>query len=140
MFDCRWQDLCLRLIVGERHIGIFGCGDLGGATCPLLFSLDSRAPPIAFDIHLEDGGVVHEAVDGGQRHCGIGEDPVPFAERLVGGYHQRTPLVSRADQLEQNRGFSLILGDIGKVVEDQKVEAIKPIDRVLEHELAARDL
>src|SRR3546814_4772237 len=77
----------------------------------LLFSLDSRAAPIAFDIHLEDGGVVHEAVDGGQRHCGIGEDPVPFAERLVGGYHQRTPLVSRADQLEQNRGFSLILGD-----------------------------
>src|SRR3546814_4110800 len=96
LFDCRWQDLCLRLIVGERHIGIFGCGDLGGATCPLLFSLDSRAAPIAFDIHLEDGGVVHEAVDGGQRHCGIGEDPVPFAERLVGGYHQRTPLVSRA--------------------------------------------
>src|SRR3546814_17512774 len=70
----------------------------------------------------------------------IGEDPVPFAERLVGGYHQRTPLVSRADQLEQNRGFSLILGDIGKVVADQKVEAIKPIDRVLERELAARDL
>src|SRR3546814_10204256 len=89
-------------------------------------------------MRLEDVGVVHEAVDGGQRHCGIGEDPVPFAERLVGGYHQRTPLVSRADQLEQNRGFSLILGDIGKVVEDQKVEAIKPIDRVLERALAAR--
>ena len=60
----------------------------------------------------------------------LGNEP-RLAERLVGGYHQRTPLVSRADQLEQNRGFSLILGDIGKVVEDQKVEAIKPIDRVL---------
>src|SRR3546814_746225 len=93
LFDCRWQDLCLRLIVGERHIGIFGCGDLGGATCPLLFSLDRRAPPLAFDIHPADGGVVHAAVDGGQRHCGIVEDSVPFAERLVGGYHQRTPLV-----------------------------------------------
>jgi len=29
------------------------------------------APPVTFDVHLEDGGVVHEPVHGGKRHGGI---------------------------------------------------------------------
>jgi hypothetical protein len=37
----------------------------------------------AFDVHLEDGRLMNEPVDGGERHGWIGEDPVPFAEGLV---------------------------------------------------------
>jgi hypothetical protein len=37
------------------------------------------------DYDLEDRGVMDEAIDGGQRHGGIGEDLAPFAEWQVGG-------------------------------------------------------
>jgi hypothetical protein len=40
--------------------------------------------------------VVDEPVDGGQRHGGIGKDPVPLAEGLVGGDQDGPAFVSRA--------------------------------------------
>jgi hypothetical protein len=106
----------------------------------MLFSFDGRTPPIAFDIQLEDGRVVYEAVYSCQRHGGIREDPVPFAERLVCGDEQRSPLVPRADQLEQDRSFGLVLGDIGEVIEDQQVEPVEPVYRAFKRKFAARDL
>ena len=42
-------------------------------------------PAIAFDIHLEDGGMVDKSVDGCERHCGVWEDRVPRPEWLVCG-------------------------------------------------------
>ena len=45
-----------------------------------------------------------------------------------------------SDQLEQNRGFRLILADIGEVIEDQQMETIEPADGRLKPEFAARDL
>jgi hypothetical protein len=39
----------------------------------------------------QDGGVVDEAVDGGERHGVIGEYFAPFAERLIGADQQRAP-------------------------------------------------
>jgi hypothetical protein len=47
------------------------------------FALDGGASAVAFDIHLEDRGVVNEAVHRCERHDLIREDPVPFSERLV---------------------------------------------------------
>jgi hypothetical protein len=38
---------------------------------------------IALDVHLEDRGVVNEAVDGGERHRLIGKNPSPFATWLM---------------------------------------------------------
>ena len=81
-----------------------------------------------------------EAVDGGERHGGVGEDLSPFAERLVGGDQHGAPLVAGADELEQHAGLGLVLGDVGEVVEDQQVEAVEPADRGFEGEFAARDL
>ena len=81
-----------------------------------------------------------EAVDGGERHGGIGEDLSPFAEGLVGGDEHGAPLVAGADELEQHAGLGLVLGDVGEVVEDQQVEAIEPVDGGFEAEFAARDL
>ena len=48
-----------------------------------------RTPPIAFGVQLQDGGMVDEAVDRGDRDGGIGEDLPPFAEGLVAGDDQR---------------------------------------------------
>ena len=65
--------------------------------------------------------MVNEAIYGGERHGGIGEDPVPFTKRLVGGDERGTPFVPCADQLEQDGRFSLILGHICEVIEDQQM-------------------
>ena len=77
------------------------------------FAFEGGAAAIALDVHLEDGGVVDEAVDDGERHRLVGEDFPPFSERLVGGDQQGTPLVSGTDEFEQDAGFGLILGDPG---------------------------
>ena len=34
------------------------------------FAVEGGAAAIAFDVHLQDGGVVNEAIDGGERHGG----------------------------------------------------------------------
>jgi hypothetical protein len=39
----------------------------------LAFAADGGAPPVAFDVHLEDGGVVDEAIDGGDGHRRIAD-------------------------------------------------------------------
>ena len=70
---------------------------------------------------------MNQPVDSGESHGGIGEDPAPFAERLVRGDEQRAALVASADQLEQHRGLSLILGDVGDVIEDQQIEALEAV-------------
>src|SRR3546814_4092540 len=46
---------------------------------------------------------IYETVDGCERHSGIREDPVPFTKRLVGGNHDRSSLISGADELEEDR-------------------------------------
>ena len=61
--------------------------------------------------------MMNQTINGGQGYGLIGKNPPPFAEGLIGGDQHRSPLVSRADQFEQNAGFRLILGDIGEVVE-----------------------
>jgi hypothetical protein len=84
--------------------------------------------------------VVDEAVDHGQRHGGIGEDFAPVTERLICGDEDGAAFVARTDELEQDAGFGLILADVGKVVEDQEVEAIEAVDGGLEGEFTAGDL
>ena len=104
------------------------------------FAFEGGAAAVALDVHLEDGGVMDEAVDGGQRHRRVREDLAPLAERLVGGDQHGSPFVPGADELEQHAGLGLVLGDIGEIVEDQQVEAIEPVDGGFEGEFAARDL
>src|SRR5712691_1507075 len=98
------------------------------------FAFEGGAASVALDVHLEDGGVVDEAVDDGERHRLIGEDFSPFAEGLVGGDQQGSPLVSGTDEFEQDAGFGLILADIGEVVEDQQVVLVELGDGGFESE------
>ena len=53
---------------------------------------------IALDVHLQDGGVVHEPVDGCQCHGLVGENLAPFAEGLVGRDEQGSAFVAGGDQ------------------------------------------
>ena len=112
---------------------------VGGPTASAL-PIEGFAASIAFDVHLQDGGVVHEAIDGGERHGLIREDLAPFSERLVGGDQHGTPFVARSDQLEQHAGLGLVLGDVGEVVEDQQVVAVEFGDGGLERQLPPGDL
>src|SRR5215216_3266592 len=109
------------LIVAARRIGgRFKCRVGGWSGWP-AFAFERGTATIAFDVHLEDRGVMDEAIDDGERHCLVGEDLAPLTERLIGGDQQGSALVSGADQFEQDAGFGLILGEVGKVVEDQQV-------------------
>src|SRR5207244_929337 len=103
-------------------------------------ALECGAASIALDIHLEDGRVMDEAVDGGERHSLIGKDLAPFAERLIGGDQHRAPLIAASDQLEQHTGFGLILADVDDVIKDQEVILVELGECAFKRELAARDL
>ena len=117
-FDCRGASI-------SGDVG--GCG-IGRWPTRASLSFDGFAAPVAFDIHFEDGGVMDEAVDCGERHGRIRKDLAPFAERLIGGDEHGPALVAGANQLEQHAGLGLILGDVSEVVEDQQVEAVEPVD------------
>jgi hypothetical protein len=76
----------------------------------------------ALIVHLQDRRVVHKPLNGRQRHGLVGEDLTPFTERLVGGDQQGSAFVTGGDELEQHTGLSLILGDVGDVVQVHAAE------------------
>lgn len=126
----------VRLIVAARQSGAISVCGVCRWPPRSLSALDRLAAPVAFDIHLEDGGLMDEPVDGGERHGGVREDLVPLAEGLVGGDQHGAPLVAGADELEQHTGLGLVLGDVCKVVEDEQVELVELGQRALEGEVA----
>ena len=69
-----------------------------------------------------------QAVDGGDGHRWVGEDGVAGAERLVGGDQDRAPLVSCADEFEQDGGLGVALLDVGEVVEDEQIVLVELFD------------
>ena len=108
------------IVVARQSGGAFDCRARRGATGATGF-FDGDLSPVAVDVHFEDRRMMNQTIDGGQGYGLIGKNPSPFAEGLIGGDQHRSPLVSRADQFEQNAGFRLILGDIGEVVENQQM-------------------
>ena len=84
-------------------------------------AIEGSAAAIAFDVHLEDGGVMDEAIDSGERHSLVWKNLAPVAEWLIGGDQHGAPLVAASDQLEQYTGFGLILADVDDVIEDQQM-------------------
>ena len=73
----------------------------GGRPAAASLSFQRGAAAVALDVHLEDGGVMNEAVDDRDRHCLIRKDLAPFTERLVGG-DEESPFVASADELEEH--------------------------------------
>jgi hypothetical protein len=123
----RQSSICCDCRVGRRP-----------ASASLAF--EGGATAVAFDVHLEDGGVMNEAVDDSDRHCLVREDFAPFAEGLVGGDEERAPLIAGADELKEHAGFGLVFGDVGDVIEDQQVEFVELGDGGFEREVATGNL
>ena len=94
------------IVAVQRQSGIIWL--FGGVPVLLGPGLASNgtAPSVAFDVHLEDGGVVDEAVDSRDGHCRIGEDLSPISERLVCRDQQRAAFVSRSNEFEQHTGLA----------------------------------
>ena len=128
------------LIVATRQTdGRVDCR-LGRGSAEAAFAFEGGTAAVALDVHLEDRGVVDQAIDDGQRHRLVGEDLSPFAERLVGGDEERSPFVAGADEFEKHAGFGLVLGDVGDVIEDQQMEFVELGNGGFESELAAGNL
>ena len=128
------------MIVAERQsTRVLDCR-VGGRPPGATLSIKCGAAPIALDIHLEDGGVVDQAIDGGERHGLVWKNLAPCAEGLIGGDQHRAPLVAASNELEQHAGLGLILADVGDVIEDQQAVFIELGERAFEGEFAARDL
>ena len=47
-------------------------------------AVEGGAAAIALDVHFQNGCMMDEAIDGGERHGLIREHLAPFAERLIG--------------------------------------------------------
>src|SRR5215469_15645788 len=105
------------LDVAGRRSGV-GCDcRVEGRSATASFAFQGGAAAIAFDVHLEDGGVMNEAVNDSNRHRVVREDLAPFAKGLVGGDQQRAAFVAGANKLKEDAGFSLVFGDVGEVIE-----------------------
>lgn len=84
--------------------------------------------------------MMNKPVDCREGYDRVWKDPIPFADRLIGGDEDGAPFVSRRDEFEENTGLGLILGDIGKVIEDQQIEFVELGDGGLELQFATGNL
>jgi hypothetical protein len=102
----RWLDQAVRSSVIVDEVVAGGCrcavSQCGG-------SVGGSAASIAVYVHLEDGRVVDQPVDGGDGDGLIGKDAVPGAEGLVGGDGEASGLVAPGDELEEDGGLGLVL-------------------------------
>ena len=115
----------------------------GGCRCRdsvFVFAVFGGAASVAVDVHLEDGCVVDEAIDGGDGDGLVWKDAFPGAEGLVRGDGEAAGFVSAGDEFEEHGALGLILLGVGDVVEDQEVELVEPGERGLEGEVAAGGL
>ena len=113
---------------------------VGRRTAAASLAFECGAAAVALDVHLEDGGMMNQAVDDRDRHCLVREDLAPFAKGLIGSDEEGSPLVPGADEFKEHAGFGLVLGDVGDVVEDQQMEFVELGNGGFESELAAGNL
>ncbi|MET3524575.1 hypothetical protein ABID25_006446 [Mesorhizobium abyssinicae] len=95
---------------------------------------------MALTVHLDDSGVVHEAVYGRDCHGGTWKNVRPSGERLVGGDGDGVSFVSVSDELEQGTGLYLVLSHIRQLVEYDEVVLVEFVEHRRETELAASGL
>ena len=76
------------------------------------------ASAIAVDVHLQDGRMVDQPVDGGDGDGRVGEDAVPGTEGLVGSDGETAGFVAPGDELEEDGCLGLVLLGVADVVEE----------------------
>ena len=105
-----------------RGLGTGGLG-LGVDLCALAFALLGALAgfleAIGFALDGDDLGVVDQPIDQGDDSGGVGKDLVPLAERSVGGDEDGFFLVATADDLEQQVGVAIGVGEVADLIDDQ---------------------
>ena len=86
----------------------------------LLGALGGLFEAIGLAVDGDDLGIVDEAVDHGDDAGGVGEDLVPVGEVAIGGDQGAFGLVSSADELEQEVGVAVGVGEVPDLVDDQE--------------------
>ena len=75
---------------------------------------------VGFAIDCDDLGVMDEAINqGGDAGCG-GEDLTPFSEWAIGGHQGALVLIAARDELEQQIGMAVRVGEVSDLVDDQE--------------------
>ena len=67
------QEAIEDLIVAARRSGVGGDCRVDRRAAAASLAFEGGAAAVAFDVHLEDGGVMDEAVDDSDRHCLVAE-------------------------------------------------------------------
>ena len=74
-FDCRWASICF------GGFDLLDCRAFWRSPASARL-VESGAAAVAFDVHFEDCRMMHEPVDGCQRHGGITkQDRMPLLSR-----------------------------------------------------------
>jgi hypothetical protein len=61
------------VVVAARQSGVGGDCCVHRRAAATSFAVERGAASEAFDVHLEDGGMMNQAVDDGDRHCLVAE-------------------------------------------------------------------
>src|SRR5215470_16414336 len=90
---------------------------LGSPGCSALFRL---LVPVGLAIESVDLGMMNEAIDEGDDAGSVGEHLVPFDERTVGGDERARLLVAARDELEEEVGVAVGVGEVADLIDDEK--------------------
>ena len=78
---------------------------------------------VGFAFDGDDLGVMNETVDHGDGAAGVGKHFRPFREAFVGREQCALLLVAAVDQLEQQIGMTIGIGEVADLVDDQQAGA-----------------
>ena len=69
--------------------------------------------------------MVDQAINGGDRHHGVGKNLIPLTKGLIGGDHQAPSFIAMGNQLKQDGGLHVGLFDIPQIINDQEIVAVE---------------
>ena len=87
---------------------------------------------------FQNGGVVHDAVDGGCRGHRVLEDAIPLGEHEVGRDENALSLVALAEEGEEDLHLVAVLLDVADVVEEHCVKLVETSEFVVQPQIAPR--
>jgi len=75
---------------------------------------------VGLTIDCDDLSVMDEAINQGGDAGRGGEDLAPFSERTIGRHQGALVLISARDELEQQIGMAVRVGEVSDLVDDQE--------------------
>ena len=67
-----------------------------------LRTLVGRAFAVALGLKLDNQGMVHQSIDGGDGHHVIGKNRIPLAEGLIGGDQEAFALIAMGNKFKED--------------------------------------